>query len=374
MTSCSTTCGGTDWPDAMDEASVISLRQAQALVDARRWSDARDLLGPLVAERPDDARARCLLAVCLLNLDDPGGAMRQAEDAAAAAPTMEWPHRLRAAALLRLDVPHHAMKAAREAERVAPSNPWVQITLTDAALACGDVAAAGEAALRAQQLAPTLAPAHVAMGNVWLRLQQPRSAERHFREALRLDPENAIAMNNLGVALKGQGKHAGAMGSYSEAARLDPRLHIARTNAVALLGADAIGTCFLASVVALAVVLWVGGPLVPAIVGLAIVWVPALVRRMRRWHGTQSAGAETVLPTAEVMRRLRAEARRPSWRSLAPRLFVFGLVLVCALSFELVATSLEPPSREGLLFGAWMAGCAALFVGGFASKRLMLRR
>jgi len=358
----------------MDEPNVISRRHAQALVDARRWLEARDLLGPLLASRPDDAQLRCLLAVCLLRLDDPAGCVREAEAAAAADPTMDWPHRLRSAAFLRLKAPRHALEAASQAERLAPRNPWVQLTLADAALSSGDTDLAAAAAVRARELAPHLAASHVVMGNVCLRLNQHSSAEGHFREALRLDPEHAGAMNNLGVALKKQGLHAGALATYSEAARLDPRLQVARENATAIIGADAAGTRLIASVLVLALVAWTGAPLLPALAGLVIVWMFVLLRRLRRSRGALGSEYQHLYPTAGVLRRLRAEARRPSQSSMGWRLVAVGTVFVAALSLDFPEMSLEEPKHYGVLIGAWIVGCALFAVGGIACLRSMRRK
>jgi tetratricopeptide (TPR) repeat protein len=213
-------------------STIDSRRQAAALMDVRRFEEAAGVLAGAIAHAPGDPHPRCMFAQCQLGLDDAAGALDAANGAAAADPTFEWAHRLRAVALLRLGHKREALDAALGAVRLAPDRPNGYLVLTDAELANRHLGRAQRAAERARDLAPESWEGHNAVGRVALRRRDAKRASEHFRLALQRNPESAVAMNNLGVALRAMGRRRESVYYFGEASKLDPHFSLPRRNAV----------------------------------------------------------------------------------------------------------------------------------------------
>ncbi|MCI0688138.1 MAG: tetratricopeptide repeat protein [Sporichthyaceae bacterium] len=208
-----------------------SLARIRALVETRRWAEARQHLTSVLSASPDSAPALCLLAQCELGLQQPEAARRAAAAAIAAAPDEEWGHRLHALALSQLGRHDQAIAAATEAVRLAPdlsSSHWV---LGHALL--GSPTRAKEAYPVAQRVV-ALDP-HDADGFVLLGLAADKHKRRDeeraaYHKALELDPDNAAAMNNLAAMDLNRGRLGRAARQVTAALQMDPHEQVLRAN------------------------------------------------------------------------------------------------------------------------------------------------
>jgi tetratricopeptide (TPR) repeat protein len=351
----------------MSEPAAANLRQAMALVEIRRYHDAIGLLGQLIASQPGEARPRCLLAQCLLGLDDPAGALDAASGAVGVEPELEWGHRLRSIALLRLKRKKEALAAAHEAVRLSPMQHHGYIVLSDAEVANRHWDSAEAAAQRAAELAPDRAEGLNALGLVALRRSHFPEAEQYFRLALGREPENARAMNNLGVALVRQGRRPQAIHYFAEASRLDPRLSTSRRNAVSAAKAGSTALVVLVVIEAVRVAgsgfnagVAVSALIIVTILGAAVILNRRQGRPWLRFRRRPSGQPVADDPEAskELIRQLRREA--PALRGRALMLTVAPIVLVVGGSFFLL-TGLE--TRPALLRAALVVLGLACFAG-----------
>jgi tetratricopeptide (TPR) repeat protein len=352
----------------MDDLRGGGIQRAQLLMQARRWADAAKMLSSVLASDPSDVRARCMLAQCYLNLGLPQRTLTEANTAIGYEPNAEWAHRLRALALMRMRHGKQAMAAAREAVRISPATVAPHILLSQVALQCKDMKLARAAALRAREIDPVGAATHLTLGNVEMKARNYSAAEASFREALRLDPQDPAAVNNLGNALKRQGKRSEALSLYANAARLDPRMQAPRTNALSLVVESAPEARLAASIVAVGAVMVRGAPILPVCLGLALGWAPVAWRALR---DSMSSGGGRLSET--VLERLRADARRPSRRSIGPLAVAFGSVLFASMSMEYALLDNRPGAPDTSWFHALAFLGMVLVVGGIVVHKRLIR-
>jgi len=216
--------------DLRGDSAADARQRALALMQTRRYDDALDLLGRTVARFPDDWPVRLELARCLLEVDRPADAQREAELALTRAPDAEWAHRVRALALIRLDRTGEAVQAARTAVMHAPSAALTHVMLSQALRADRQFEAARDEALDALQLAPGDTAPYESLGRSYLSLGQNDDAERAFRHVVAMTPDDPVALNNLALALQRQRREREAVELFARAAALDPREPLYRRN------------------------------------------------------------------------------------------------------------------------------------------------
>jgi tetratricopeptide (TPR) repeat protein len=132
-----------------------------------------------------------------------------AEQAVAAAPDHEWPHRLRSIALGKLHRVAESVEAGRRAVDLSPNIWQTHVILVDALLAQGSVESlrtAYRAARQARDLAPEEPEVHNACGRLYQAISDPAAARACYGRALALDPHNSTARNNLAVVELRQGR------------------------------------------------------------------------------------------------------------------------------------------------------------------------
>ena len=175
-----------------------SLARAEALVELRRYAEAESLLGHVLAARPDDHRAWCVLALVHDGLGQATRMLEAANRAVALAPEEEWGHRLASIALARLRQLEEAVRAAGEAVRLDPNGWRTHVLYSLVAAQVPRLAQdAYRAAQRATELAPHSSDAHFALGLTSDATGRHEEVAEHYRQALRLDPEHVNALNNL---------------------------------------------------------------------------------------------------------------------------------------------------------------------------------
>lgn len=227
---------------------VERLRRADALIDLGRFEAALEVLSPLLAG-PGDAQALSRGARALLGLDRYPESVQMANQAIAAGPDLEWPHRLRSVALLAMakqsggarqaELVGDARQSAHQSVRLAPRMPVTYRNAVSVEIAAGDLGAAGMALQNLIALAPDDSETWNTASLLALAGHDAAGAEYHARRAVGLDPDSAEAWNNLGVALQRQGRMKDAVAAYLRSARLDPgesrtRRNIARSGMLIL--------------------------------------------------------------------------------------------------------------------------------------------
>ena len=110
--------------------------RVRLLLETRRYDDAQRIALEGLAGDPQNAELCGLIAVALLNLDDPRSARDWAQRALGIDPTIAWVHRIHAAAILAgAGTPAEAVASATAAVRGNPADPANRYTLVRAYLA-----------------------------------------------------------------------------------------------------------------------------------------------------------------------------------------------------------------------------------------------
>lgn len=224
------------------------VRRAQLLLEQERWEMAEEELRLAVAEEPEPAFPRALLALCLARRERWDEAAGEARAAIAADPELAFAHYAHGTLLRDRRRYDEALEAAGEALRLEPENAafhalqssvhleerrWGEaLRAAEAGLACdaedvncnnlraaalvhlGRRAEAGVTLEGALARDPENATTHANRGWGLLHEGEPKKALEHFREALRLEPGNEWARAGIVEALKARNPLYGFMLRY----------------------------------------------------------------------------------------------------------------------------------------------------------------
>ena len=185
------------------------IARARALLSVGRGEQAQEELARLLARTPESVDALCLLARCHEAADRYGPMLAATEQAVAAAPGNEWPHRLRSIALRKLQWVDESVQEARRALHLAPHLWQTHVNLVESLLADGSVPALRDAyrsVRQARLIAPEEPEVHIAAGRFYHAISDPAAARRCYQRTLALDPHNGTARNNLAVVELRQGR------------------------------------------------------------------------------------------------------------------------------------------------------------------------
>jgi Flp pilus assembly protein TadD len=209
----------------------VALSRARALVQAGRWTEAREHVTSVLATIPDSVTALRILSMCELALGRPEAARQAAVAAIAGVPEDSWAHQLHAFALIGLGQHNEAVAAATEAVRLAPQMASAHQALGRALVESPHQAKeAYPVARRAVALDPHDAGGFVLLGVAADKHNRQDEQRAAYRKALELDPGNAIALNNLAAMDLDRGRLGRAARGVTAALRLDPQEHALRTN------------------------------------------------------------------------------------------------------------------------------------------------
>lgn len=234
----------------MDDTGALA--RVEALVELGRHAEAESMLARVLADRPDDHRAWCLLALARDGLSHWAEMLQAANHAVAVTPDHEWGHRLASIALARLEMTEEAVRAAAEAVRLDPHGWRTHLQYSLVAARLPRLAQdAYRAAGRAAEIAPHSSDAHFALGFTSDATGRHEEVAGHYREALRLNPQHANALNNLTNLERGTRLGAKAAG-YARALRLDPSAEVPRENLEMMAGQFLLHVTGLAAVALLA--------------------------------------------------------------------------------------------------------------------------
>jgi tetratricopeptide (TPR) repeat protein len=206
-------------------------RSAAAYAAYTRWqvgdrSGGLSRLRQLVAQQPDDPRARSLLAIAYLQLQQPQDAAAQLEaigQARGADPLVylawgQWffvqRDYVQAAEQYR-----RAVDAAPSHERAGHAITAARFHLQSSYAVCDEGLPVAQ---QAAALGPELAEAWTALAALSYHCRAPRAAREAALRALRLAPDSAEASYYLGVALASLGEPYAARAALTRAADLEP--------------------------------------------------------------------------------------------------------------------------------------------------------
>jgi Tfp pilus assembly protein PilF len=215
------------------------LARAEHLIDLGRHTEAERILGELLAEEPQSARAWTTLARCYDQQNDGHRCRWAAGEALALEPGSEWAHRLRAYGASTLGLRDEAVWHAREAVRINPESYRTHICLAHVLLNTrrspkrGMLFAAREAtaaAGRSVTLAPEVAACHITVGWVAMRRARWQEAIRANERALALEPDNPTALYNLALVRRRRGQMVRSVQGFGRVLALEPDIDRADGN------------------------------------------------------------------------------------------------------------------------------------------------
>ncbi len=205
--------GPTNGGDLERARRLLELGQPGA---ALRWADA------VLASQPGDVSAHLVRAAALLELEQFDAAGEASRQALALAPEDPRTSRMRALTLLRVGSPSECLRMARLACQLDPESPQALHVRVDAELLNNLAAAARSTAARLLQAAPHQHSSHEAAGRAALAAGAWAEADGHFRRALELDPECTGSLGNLALSLELRGRLGESLDLLHQAARIAP--------------------------------------------------------------------------------------------------------------------------------------------------------
>lgn len=205
----------------MADAGAV-LRQALASLRAGRAGDAESLLREFLRVAPQEAGARQLLGVVLLELGQPALALLQLDQAAVALPPSPPLQYNRGNALAALGRLEEAAAAYARACELRPEFAEALFNAGNVLRALGRREPALAAYQRAAAAAPALAVAAHRAGSLLLELGRADEALAALDRALALEPGLAAAHNERGVALHTLGQVEAALAAFDAAIALQP--------------------------------------------------------------------------------------------------------------------------------------------------------
>lgn len=208
------------------------------LLESRQLGQAQYQLRRILAEDPDDAPTRALLALCLAELEHWDEATDHARRAVALEPELAYGHWALGTVLAGRGRRKEALAAAEEAARLDPDDPDHHALLAR----CHAAAGRWDTVLADTERGLALDPDHPGCTNLRALALQHRGsaaeADQMFVDAAALDPENAFARAGRGwAALRGGTAPADALPHFYHALRIDPGSEWARTGLLAALKA-----------------------------------------------------------------------------------------------------------------------------------------
>lgn len=213
------------------------IEQANVLLSLKRYADAEQMLGELLARFPDDPRVHVLFGYTLYLRDRPQEALRQAETAIGLDPNLSGGYYVRAMALLELDQIEQAIRAIKEALRLDPQNASYHGALAHIYGQKKDWKRSLAAAEEGLRLDPENTFCANMRGIALTKLGRHAEAGETIKKALARNPESALTQATQGWALLHRGDHRQALVHFREALRLDPMSDWARAGIVEALKA-----------------------------------------------------------------------------------------------------------------------------------------
>lgn len=334
--------------DLHAEPAAVQQR-VSSLLQLGRFEQALAMLGPALAQAPDEPVLIRQAAVALLELDRPDEALRQLTHAVALTPSDPALYRLMSLAYRQQGDAGAAYRAAVESTRLDPYAAASHLQVAASAVLCGDQATAVHAAEYAVQLEPDDVDTHLVLAETLHPdgVRPPKAdlarIEDHLRRALQLDPDNPAALNGMARLAMARGQYAKAAGHLSSSVRAAPQLEVLHQNMDGVL-INLVGVCHWV----LFLVWFVGARLlggfapqrwfyvVPAVAGLAVLATIA-VKLGRQIPASMRAGF-----VRGFVRRQRLGAAWAGCLALTAACFIVSAVLPIAAAQAVFACAIAP--------------------------------
>jgi tetratricopeptide (TPR) repeat protein len=214
-----------------------AVERAQLLLSHGRAAEAERMLREGLAADPDDAFARALLALCLVDLDRHADAQQAADAAMGSAPDWTFTHYVRAFVLVQREKLAEADLALDQALQLDPRSAEAFALRAAIELQRGNWQAALGAAEEALAIEPDDEGALNSRAQALIKLGRGAEARETMISGLALHPQAPLTHANQGWILLESGDHKGALEHFGEALRLDPTLDNAREGYVTALKA-----------------------------------------------------------------------------------------------------------------------------------------
>lgn len=177
---------------------------------------------------PEQAEARALLALALLENNQIAAASQTAELAIKQAPGLSLTQAVGSMTAFFAGDNNRALSRSKAALAEDPFAPLALVAYSRAKAREGDLDEARQAAAQAATLASDAPRLQLEVADLNLLLDQPKAAETGYRRVLVLQPGSVAAHSGLGAALDAQGKRTEALQEHQAAMQLDPKNSLAR--------------------------------------------------------------------------------------------------------------------------------------------------
>ena len=209
-------------PEQLNSRSLGYMKEALALLQVGRPSEAKIILERACATDPRQAEAWCLLGITHGVLGDPGEAERCCRHAADVRPDYVEAYRNLGVALEAQNRIEEAIAAYREAMRLQPDHAELLFNLGNALKASGQLDDAIDRYRHALPLSPRSAHIHTNLGIALAAQNQLDEAISCYQTALEIEPDDVTAHVNLGSARHQQGHLDKAIACYRRAIAIQP--------------------------------------------------------------------------------------------------------------------------------------------------------
>lgn len=210
-------------------AHAAELDRAQQLYDLGRAAEALDVVGQILAGRPDSPEGLRLAALCLSAVGRQEEAVRTARAAVAADPDSEHGRRVLSHMHYKRGEFRLAANIALEATRLAP-NEWRGHMLLARCVCHFDPPRAVAPAELSRELGPDSPDTHFACALAYQALGRKEDARAAYLKVLELNPQHAMALNNLAVLDRSAHRWTRALRGFRRALSSDPHQDLARRN------------------------------------------------------------------------------------------------------------------------------------------------
>ncbi|HTJ70860.1 MAG TPA: tetratricopeptide repeat protein [Actinospica sp.] len=207
----------------------VEIDRAQQLYDLGRAAEALDVVGQILAGRPDNAEGLRLAALCLSAVGRQDEAVRTARAAVAAEPDSEHGRRVLSHMHYKRGEFRLAANIALEATKLAP-NEWRGHMLLARCICHFDPQHATAPAERSRELGPDSPDTHFACALAYQALGRKDDARAAYLKVLELNPQHAMALNNLAVLDRSAHRWDRALRGFRRALSSDPHQELARRN------------------------------------------------------------------------------------------------------------------------------------------------
>ncbi|HET9168434.1 MAG TPA: tetratricopeptide repeat protein [Actinospica sp.] len=205
------------------------LDRAQQLYDLGRAAEALEIVGQILAGRPDNAECLRLAALCLSAVGRQDEAVRTAEAAVSADPDSEHGRRVLSHMHYKRGEFRLAANLALEATKLAP-NEWRGHMLLARCVCHFDPRRAIAPAERSRELGPDSPDTHFACALAYQAVGRTDDARAAYLKVLELNPQHAMALNNLAVLDRSAHRWSRALRGFRRALSSDPHQDLARRN------------------------------------------------------------------------------------------------------------------------------------------------